>query len=372
MKFTIPRATLATALDAVRSVAGKSTVPILGHFLLAAEGDTLNITATDMDMEASVTVACRVEQPGQLTAAADKLSDIARLLPDGSEIAFETTETGRIVLKAGRSRFVVPTLPAKDFPVMSAAATDERLTLTAGTLKRLLDVGSFSASVEAKARPYMNASHINTADGNVQITSTDGKRLSRGHTASPAGYDFPAGVLLMPKFIATLARLVGSMAPDDPVTLSLTPTKVAAEAGDVRLVGKVIDGNPPPYDRVFPSGKGKRMTVDTDLFAQALRRTMIVGQFVVMQCDGGKLSLETRDQAVGEESAEEIEADWSGDDRRTHVNASSMVEALARIRTENVVLTFYGEKDEKTPEPILITETGESDWRGLVMPVHGS
>ena len=130
MKVTIERANLLKALNHVhRVVERRNTIPILANVLLRAEGAELSLKATDLDMEIVDRVPAAVEQPGAATVPAHMLYDIVRKLPDGAEIALDTSTGTTMALKAGRARFALQMLPEADFPDLNAGDLPVRFTL---------------------------------------------------------------------------------------------------------------------------------------------------------------------------------------------------------------------------------------------------
>ena len=111
MKLTIDRNSLLRPLGHVQSVVERrNTIPILANVVLQAEEGSLSLTATDMDMDIATSVGCSVEGSGTITISAHMLYDIARKLPDGSEVVIEKRED-QATVSAGRSSFRLPTLP---------------------------------------------------------------------------------------------------------------------------------------------------------------------------------------------------------------------------------------------------------------------
>ena len=88
MKATIERATLLKSLGHVQSVVERrNTIPILSNVLVeASEGGGLRLMATDLDLQINETVEANVTQPGATTVSAHTLFDIARKLPEGSQV----------------------------------------------------------------------------------------------------------------------------------------------------------------------------------------------------------------------------------------------------------------------------------------------
>ena len=118
MKLTVTREELLKPLQLVSGVVERrQTRPILGNLLMVLrEGAVLSLTGTDEEIEivANVTVSS-VSETGEITVPARKLVDICRSLPEGQEINFSINDK-TLVIKSGRSRFNLSTLPANDFP----------------------------------------------------------------------------------------------------------------------------------------------------------------------------------------------------------------------------------------------------------------
>ena len=68
MEITVSRQDLVKELTATQSVVErKTTIPILSNFLLEADEDRLNITATDLDQAIRTSAAVKVKKAGSCT-----------------------------------------------------------------------------------------------------------------------------------------------------------------------------------------------------------------------------------------------------------------------------------------------------------------
>ncbi|HSA80100.1 MAG TPA: DNA polymerase III subunit beta, partial [Geminicoccaceae bacterium] len=157
MKLAIERAALLKSLAHVQSVVERrTTIPILSNVKLEAEGGGLALTATDMDLSVVERAAAEVSQPGATTAPAHTLYDVVRKLPEGCRVTLERAESGaEMTLRAGRSTFDLPCLPAADFPAMSDEGLDHSFAISAADLRRLIDRTRFAISTE-ETRYYLN------------------------------------------------------------------------------------------------------------------------------------------------------------------------------------------------------------------------
>ena len=156
MKFSISREALLRPLTLVAGVVERrQTLPVLSNVLIEVQDGGLSLTGTDLEVELiGRATTDLVDEPGSVTVPARKLMDICKSLPDQSEISF-TLEDGRVVLRAGRSRFTLSTLPVAEFPNIEDGHNDTTLSLPRGTLKYLIDATSF-AMAQQDVRYYLN------------------------------------------------------------------------------------------------------------------------------------------------------------------------------------------------------------------------
>ena len=268
MKATIERAKLLRCLSHVQSVVERrNTIPILSNVLIEAdEGGHVKVMATDLDLQVVESLeANSVESGGAITVSAHLLFDIARKLPDGSEVSLETAEN-RMTIKAGRSRFSLPTLPRDDFPVIVEGDLPTSFELSAKTLAELIDRTRFAISTE-ETRYYLNGIFFHVADedgGVLKAAATDGHRLARYTLERPAGAEGMPDVIVPRKAVAELRKLLEE-AMEGNVAIDLSPSKIRfalGGEGGVVLTSKLIDGTFPDYSRVIPTGNDKLLKVD--------------------------------------------------------------------------------------------------------------
>lgn len=364
MKLTLERDALLGALTRTAGVVSRrSTIEILRHVRIETGDGCVNLIVTNLDIQASITVPARIDHPGTTTVAADRLREICARLPEGADILIDVTDPLRAKIKAGRSNFSVGALPSADFPLLTDPQGGSTLTLPAGDMLRLFTIGS---DCMGHALP-LDCCLIETIGGKVRVVSTD--RGSMTMCDMPAGeFELDGGTKLGAEAVAVLLRALGNMPEAEPATLTILPGKMlAASLGGMDIIGRVVDGDYPPYLRVIPEKSDSTFAADADTFIAMLRRAQIASPNIDIELSAGKMEIRARDQAAGDSSEEEVESDWSGADRRIALNADKLLGILAHIRTEEAIVQTDGPM-----RPIMITEARESDWLGLVMPLVGS
>ncbi|NJS15457.1 MAG: DNA polymerase III subunit beta, partial [Sphingopyxis sp.] len=200
MKATIERAVLLKSLGHVQSVVERrNTIPILSNVLIEADATgQLKLMATDLDLQVVETIAAKVEMPGTTTVSAHTLFEIARKLPEGSEVSLNAAD-GKMQVKAGRSNFNLPTLPRDDFPVIAEGELPTNFALPVATLIQIIDKTRFAISTE-ETRYYLNGIYLHHAKGAkgavLRAVATDGHRLALADADAPKGSATLKGVIV--------------------------------------------------------------------------------------------------------------------------------------------------------------------------------
>jgi DNA polymerase III subunit beta len=374
MKATIERATLLRCLSHVQSVVERrNTIPILSNVLIeAAAGGTLRLMATDLDLQVvEVLPAVVVDVPGAITVAAHLLFDIARKLPDGSQVGLETTDN-RLTVKAGRSRFQLPTLPRDDFPVIVEGDLPTSFTVPAPVLAQLIDRTRFAISTE-ETRYYLNGIflHVSEEDAPVlKAAATDGHRLARFTLPRPDGAEGMPDVIVPRKCVAELRKLLEEVQ-DTEVKVDLSASKVRFTLGGengVVLTSKLIDGTFPDYSRVIPTANDKLLRLDPRSFYEGVDRVATIAtektRAVKMALEPDRVTLSVTSPDNGT-AAEELPADYAATGFEIGFNANYLKDILSQIEGDTVELHLAD-----AGAPTLIRQNDQAPALYVLMPMR--
>ncbi len=374
MKATIERAKLLRCLSHVQSVVERrNTIPILSNVLIEASADGLvKVMATDLDLQVVESLdAVSVDTAGAITVSAHLLFDIARKLPDGSQVALETSDN-RMTVKAGRSRFQLPTLPRDDFPVIVEGDLPTSFEIPAKTLAELIDRTRFAISTE-ETRYYLNGIFLHVSDEDkpvLKAAATDGHRLARFTLPRPEGAEGMPDVIVPRKAVGELRKLLEESL-DGNVEVDLSPSKIRftlGGEGGVVLTSKLIDGTFPDYSRVIPTGNDKLLKLDPKSFYQGVDRVATIAtertRAVKMALDSDKVTLSVTSPDNGT-AAEEVPADYHSDALEIGFNANYLKDILAQIDGDTVELHLAD-----PGAPTLIRQDDKSPALYVLMPMR--
>jgi DNA polymerase-3 subunit beta len=366
MNIKINRETLLKPLSAVSGIVERRhTLPILSNLLLEAKQDKIVLTATDLEMQISLSTPSSTGGELSTTVSAKKLLDICRALPEDAEITM-TTQESRIQVKTGKSRFNLQTLPAADYPLMTKAATTSTATIKIGqgTLKRLFKQVEF-AMAQQDIRYYLNGLLFEVNANKLNVVGTDGHRLSFTSTELSQNYD-KQELILPRKTVIELIKLLDDS--DDEVTIEVGTGQVNFSFGEIRLITKVIDGKFPDYTRVIPVGHQNSFTADRLGILLSMQRASILsnekyrGIRMVLGKDNLRLISTNSEQ---EEAEEDLEITYAGDSLDIGFNVTYMIDVLNNVDSENIVFSFADANSS-----CLVTVPGNDSYRYVVMPMR--
>ena len=180
MKFSVSREALLAPLQIVAGVVERrQTLPVLANVLIVLNEQMLSLTGTDLEVEivARLPLETPVESTGEITIPAKKLVDICRSLPDGAGIELFLQEDQKVLVKSGRSRFTLATLPSNDFPSTEKGEGDMQFSCSQSIIKRLIDRTAF-AMAQQDVRYYLNGMLWEVENSSLRCVATDGHRLA--------------------------------------------------------------------------------------------------------------------------------------------------------------------------------------------------
>ncbi len=340
MKFIIEREYLLKPLQKVCSpLSHRPTLPILSHVLLQVTEGLLLLTGTDMEMEMVVRITLlQAHEDGATTVPARKFFDICRGLPEGAEIHV-TLEGERIVVRSGRSRFSLSTLPAEDFPNLEDWKSEVEFNLLQSTLKRLIEATQFSMA-QQDVRYYLNGMLFETEGEELRTIATDGHRLAI--CSMSIGQKLPSHSVIVPrKGVIELFRILDSG--DTQLRLQMTKNNIRANLGDFIFTSKLVDGRFPDYRHVLPKNADKILEAGCDVLKQAFARAAILSndrfRGVRLYINHNQLKIIANN--LEQEEAEEIlDINYNGIDIEISLNVNYILDILNAIKYKNVRLLF--------------------------------
>ena len=343
----------------------RHTLPILSNVLIEKQAGAVSFLATDLEIQ--ITTASPDDIAGEafrLTTSAKKLQDILRAIPDKTMVTLEQQDS-RLTLKAGKSRFNLQTLPADDFPLLSAgSAAQASFQLSQRELKRQISQVQYAMAVQ-DIRYYLNGLLLQTDGKQVRLIATDGHRLAFASTEIDTALE-KAEVILPRKTILELYKLLQDS--DEQITIELLSNQVRFSFGNTVIISKVVDGKFPDYNRVVPLDNDKIFLIERVTFLQSLQRAAILAnekfRGVRLVLRPGMMSILCTNSEQ-EEAQEELEIAYQGGELEIGFNINYLLDVLTNLSADTLQLAF-GDSVRST----LVTIPDNSNFKYVVMPMR--
>lgn len=366
MQFTIQREALLKPLQLVAGVVERrQTLPVLSNVLLVVDGNTLSLTGTDLEVE--LVGRIQLDEPaeaGEITVPARKLMDICKSLPDDVALTLKV-EDNKAVIKAGRSRFTLATLPASDFPNVEEGPGSMTFQVNQNKLRRLIERTSF-AMAQQDVRYYLNGMLLEINKGQLRAVATDGHRMAMCTLDADIDYQERYQLIVPRKGILELARLLGEA--DDMVSIVLGTHHIRATTGDFTFTSKLVDGKFPDYERVLPRGGDKIVLADRQVLRNAFSRTAILSnekyRGIRLMLSDSLLKIQANNPEQ-EEAEEDIAVDYNGSALEIGFNVSYLLDVMNVLSNEQVKMIL---SDANSSALVQESETDDSVY--VVMPMR--
>ena len=371
MKFQLDRTTLLNGLLIVQGVVERrERLPILGNLLIVLDGDTISLSATDMEIELVSRLSAPGGDAGEVTVPARKLVDICRTLPEDATLEFTTGEN-RAVLRAGRSRFTLNTLPAADFPTTEAIEGQVEVSVAQRDLKELIERTHF-AMANQDVRYYLNGLLLEFRGQRLRAVSTDGHRLAQaeiGLQKTSSTGEEPHQCIVPRKGVQELLRLIQSS--DDSVDIVVGKASLRATIGDVTFTSRLVEGRFPDYNRVIPRPEqcDKEAEVNRETVRRSLQRASILSneKYRTVRLSFSTSTLHvTANNPDHEEAEDEVDIQYTGDTVEIGFNVTYLIDALGVLPSDTV--SFH--LSDPGSSCLLTPKEDDGTCRYVVMPMR--
>ncbi|MCR4440159.1 MAG: DNA polymerase III subunit beta [bacterium] len=369
MEYSISRTDLHKALQKVATVVpSKTTLPILSNILMKVEGSLLTLTATDLEISVTTSIAAETIEPGATTVSARIFSDIVKELPDvGLRITCD--QNHKITITTDRGTYVLSGQPAEDYPTVTAEEYENQFSIGADVFERLIGKSTFAVSTDA-LRPALSGVYFEVFPSELRLVATDGHRLSKVVYRRSSLSSGESSAIVPPKALQAAQKSLEEGIAQ--VKVSIARSHITFRSDATEVCAKLIDQQYPNYERVIPTNNDRIMIIDRSELISALRRMAIFSStmthLVRFDIERNLLTISSEDIEVGGEGRESLAIEYVGEPLRIGYNANYLIEILRHINTQ---LARFELRDPVSAALIRPTEQSENEeFLALVMPIR--
>ena len=365
MKLKVTQENLHKALQVVSRVAVSRTptLPILSNILIKAEKGSITLSSTNLEIATTVRVSGKVTETGSITVPARLLSEFVASLPDDT-IDMEL-DNQALKLKSKQYESAINGVVADEFPTLPRVAKENKLTVSAATLKKALNQTVFAASND-EARQVLTGVLLKTIDGELYVVATDSYRLAE---KSLVKNNTEIDVIIPSTAMQDLARIVSDGTGD--VDIFIDESQVMFQYNNIELISRLVDGNFPDYKQLIPKKGEVRLDVSKDDFINIAKVSSLfaresAGSITLHVSEGDQeISIRSIASQVGENTSR-AKAKVKGEGEVT-LNSRYLIDALNAFEDDAISMHFSGKTN-----PCVLTGTSskKSDYQHIVMPLR--
>ena len=363
------KATQEKVLSALQSVAGiverRHTLPILANVMIRKTGSRIQLTTSDLEIQIRTSAVLDGDAGNfTTTVGARKLIDILRTMPSDQTVSLESSQN-KLILKGGKSRFTLQSLPAEDFPLVQEAANfGPVFSVPQKTLKALLSQVSFAMAVH-DIRYYLNGILFVAEGKQLSLVATDGHRLA--FSSATLDVEVPRQEVILPrKTVLEMQRLLSDK--EGAIEMQFAGNQAKFSFEGMEFVTKLVEGKFPDYNRVIPKNHKNIITLGRTTLLASLQRTAILTsekfKGVRLNIEPGTLRVASNN-AEQEEAVDELDIDYAGDAIEIGFNVTYLIDALTNMEQDMVKIELADSNSSA-----LLTIPDDVAFKYVVMPMR--
>ena len=365
MKFTCSKEILLKEISIAQEIiASKNAISILSNIYLEVNNDSLTIKATDMKVNFQTVVPVNVIEPGSTTVFGDKFLGIISSFPH-DEIEFSLKDINVIVKPTTlkKPEYKLKSIASDKFPEFPVSTTPF-FEMSIKDFREMIQQSVFAVS-DDETRYFMNGVYLEKTEGNINMVSTDGRRLAFiGKKADKKINDF-SGIIIPPKILNTVVKRSGD---EGLISISVNDKMIFINFASYNFSSVLIEGNFPNYKKVIPENQDFSLSVKRDEMLNALHRVALMvekkSHRIYLGISSGRLAVYSEESEIGTVE-DEIPCQYDGEEITIALNYRYVEEPFRVISDEEIKIRFSSATKAITIEPVPA-----KDFFHIVMPMQ--
>ena len=371
MKFNVSSKTLYTFASSVsKIISSRNALQILNNFLFELDGDTLTVTASDMENSLvgrlSVTEA---EGNGSFCLDARRIVELLKEMPDQG-ITFDINDQNmEVLITYTNGHYNTVALSGFEYHEHRKAAATDTVTFDCSSEQIIKGIENtlFAVSTE-EIRPQMMGILWDVKPDSIVFVATDTRKLVKYvdgtiHPATECSFILPVKGAQVIKNV---------FAKEDSVRITVTPVSAIFESATFTFDCRLIKGTFPDYNRVIPVSNPYVFTADRVSFLNAVRRVAVFGDggggLVKFNFNTSEVILRASDNSLGTSGEERVACDYNGQPINMGFGSQYLVEILSTFSSSDIVIKLA---DPSRPALFLPGESApDTELVMILMPMN--
>jgi len=316
MHFTVSKGVLQKGLQKVIGVIpSKTTIPILENVLLELQENKFQITGTDLEICISTELTVNGDMDGACTVPAKSLNEILRELPE-IPVEIQLEDKNKLSIRTQNGLYKLGSQPKEEFPSIVLEESEGQFNIDSGLLSRMINKTIFAVSTDELRTTLMGVYFQLMAD-QFRCVSTDGHRLVKINNSQIKSPEFHNNVIVPTKALALILRNIEALEEPQDIEISFGENHLIFKLDETFVYSKIIEGQYPKYENVIPVDNDKKMVVNKEELAAAVKRVAIFSNSFTHQIkfviDNNILKISSEDIEYGGEGNEEISVKYDAE-----------------------------------------------------------
>jgi DNA polymerase-3 subunit beta len=367
MHIQVEKQQLSAGVQIVQRAAATSTnMPNLTGIYMKAQGEQLELRATDLDFGIEYTLPVQIREEGEIVLPAKYLGEMIRRFTPGIIDLSVQEGSYTAILTSGRASFQLLGFPPVDYPEKVRITGGQTWQVDQVLLQDMIKQTAFAAAHD-NLRPILTGVLMSFKEGYLRMVATDSHRLSFYSTPLPDNTGGEVNLVVPRKALEELSRSILGDG-EEPLTIQAGGGQVFFLTPSVTMVSRLLEGKFIDYRQVIPPGYKTRVRVNTLEFLAAVERAAILTQDkansvrIEVVDDGLMLFANTREVGKIED---EVQAVVEGDKISISFNSRYLIEVLRVLDEPEVFFDITGSVSPGIIRPVH----DRGDYLHLIMPV---
>lgn len=347
------------------AVSPRNQLPILSNILLVTKNGKLQISSTDLEIGIQVEIPASIEEDGGITVPAKIFLDLISSLPS-EKITLETKGES-LEISSKNTKTSLQTIPQDEFPKLYEEK-GEKIMAFKNNFKKDLSSIVFSASLDL-GRPALSGVLVKKDAEGFSVVATDGYRLSLKKNEEIEGLkENLDNNLIIPARI--IRELIGFKDLDGEVEVFISKEKnqILFRAGDMVLIGRLIEADFPNYQKIIPQDSASNISFDKEEMHKAVKICSIFARetanIVKLSLKKDKITVSANTPSIGENKVD-IEAKLEGEENEIAFNAKYLLDFLSNVDDEEITFEMTGPLN-----PGVFKVKSNPNFLHLIMPIR--
>ncbi len=340
-----------------------SQVPVLSNLLLEATSTGFFISATNLEIGIKIKIPAKIEEEGATTIPGKQFIEVLGSLPKEKISLYD--EKNNLIVKCRDNKVSFQTIGKEEFPNIFEEKGESISVFDSEEINRIFSKTTFAVAVD-ESRPELTGVLLSQGEDGIDFVATDGFRLSLTRLAGKKILENGERLILPARVIQEVIGLKATSKIE--MFVYQKANQVIFETDDVTLVGRLISGDFPNYERVIPKSSKTKIVVDHDDFVQKIKLSSVFARdaanIIRLKVEDGKIKVFAKTSGLGEGEVL-LDGEKTGEDNEIAFNVKFLSDLLRNVNGKTVSLEL-----SSPVEPAIFKTDNDKNFLHIIMPVR--